>query len=137
MIYELISQTEANLLASGTLYSNSHRTDYLKQAMDKMIKTCLERIRQGETNIKSPMFLQQILEHNGSIENGVLSEYAIAQSGRDSLELCVGLLQKRAVDLGVNVNSRSIISPHGGETGDLRTDFDLDFFSGDADWINS
>lgn len=132
--YELIAQAQAMRL-DGTLHRNTQEIQSLKDIVTKMIEFSVERIRQGETNIKSHMFLSQIMAHVEAIESGTPSELKIAQSGRDSLQLCVNLLRQRA---------DAIVSPYSDNidftVGDLadheddRIDFDLDFFLGEVEF---
>ncbi|KAF2150937.1 hypothetical protein K461DRAFT_322274 [Myriangium duriaei CBS 260.36] len=78
--YELIARTERDLQVRGKLHDNSHNVNILETAMAKVVDFSIERIRQGETHIKSSMFLKQILAHVEALENGVLSESSVAQS---------------------------------------------------------
>ena len=57
---ELLSQVEAQRL-DGTLHRNNKYIELLKQLLKERIALSTERIRQGETNIKTHMFLSMIL----------------------------------------------------------------------------
>ncbi|KAF2493579.1 hypothetical protein BU16DRAFT_83911 [Lophium mytilinum] len=122
---ELIAQAESQCL-DGTLCHNSQYRQVLKQAVKDMASLSLERIRQGETNIKSYMFLTMILAQTEAIEAGASSELHIAQSATNSLELCHNLLQTRvgaAIDTGL-----PSIGLGSGQEGYDEFDLDMEFF---------
>jgi len=132
---ELIAQVEAQRL-DGTLYYSSQYRELLKQAMRDMVTLSTERIRQGETNIKSHMFLSMIIAQVEATEEGTSCELKMAQSAKDSLEFCRDLLRTRA-------GTVSLLSPHytrrspasldgGQEDYGLDLDLDFDFFLPDA-----
>ncbi|RSL58413.1 hypothetical protein CEP54_007839 [Fusarium duplospermum] len=91
--FELIQQTESQWV-DGTLGRSSQHRDSLKQVVREMMDLSLERIRQGETNIKSHMFLNMILALVEAKEADVPHEFKMAQSwgafgfGCGSDELC-------------------------------------------------
>lgn len=139
---ELLTQVEAQRL-DGTLHHNSQHRELLKQTVRDLIVLSAERIRQGETNIKSHMFLSMILAQAEAVETGADSELKIAQSGRDSIEFCHDLLRTQ-LDSNT-VSSRP--SPNLSETGFTSASFgggpgsepyyfgldmDFDFFLPDA-----
>jgi len=130
---ELIAQVEAQRL-DGTLHCNSQYRELLKQAVKDMISLSLERIRQGETNIKSPMFLSMVLAQAEAIEAGTSCEFKIAQSARDSLEFCHDLLRTRVgtVPLPCPNDTGSISTSLGSGQAGYGLDLDLDFFFPDA-----
>ena len=130
---ELIAQIEAQRL-DGTLHRNSQHRDLLKQTVKDMISSSAERIRQGETNIKSHLFLSMILAQAESMEAGTPCEFKFARSARDSLEFCRDLLQTQV---------GSVISPCPHDTAitstswsdgqeDYELDLGLDFYFPDA-----
>lgn len=80
----------------GTLQRTSRYRELLKQASRDMMSLSEERIRQGETNVKSHMFLSMILAQVEAIEADSPIEPQIARSARDSLEHCYGILRTRA-----------------------------------------
>ncbi|KAH6652057.1 hypothetical protein BKA67DRAFT_345316 [Truncatella angustata] len=132
--YEVIARAEAQRHA-GTLYGNSHNIDYLKQAMHRIIDFSVKRIEYGETNIKGPMFLSMIMAHVAAIEANIPIEYQIARSGRESLEHCVDLLQKRSDAISLaNPDNIGFTPTNFSEHDSYGLDFDLDFFLGDADF---
>lgn len=85
------------------------------------------RIRQGETNVKSHMFLSMILAQIDAMESGASIEYSNALSARDSFVFCHDLLHKRAATMsGLDDMDFSSASPFGEQVYGM--DFDLDFF---------
>ncbi|XXH00806.1 hypothetical protein Hte_007157 [Hypoxylon texense] len=126
---ELIVLTQAQRL-DGTLHRNSQHREVLKQALKNRIALSLERIRQGETNIKSHMFLSMILALVEALEEGSPCDLKIARSARDSLELCYGLLQERIGSLSFpSPNDLGLTPPNfDGGLGGFEMNFDLDFF---------
>ncbi|KAI0157936.1 hypothetical protein GGR52DRAFT_181509 [Hypoxylon sp. FL1284] len=132
---ELIAQTEAQRL-DGTLHRNTQHREILKQALKARIELSLARIRQGETNIKTHMFLSMILAQAKAIEQNGRCDLEIARSARDSLEFCYGLLQEQVAsiswqrpnDLGLTPQSLDI------GQGEFEMDFDIDFFMRDGEF---
>lgn len=126
---ELLAQVEAQSL-DGTLHRNSHYIDPLKKIIEEMISLSLERIRQGETNVKGHMFLRMIMAQAKATERGAPSELSVAKSAKDSISLCLEILQKR---LGATSLSSPILDFVSTST-DEREDytyglgFDMDFF---------
>lgn len=92
---ELIAHAEAQRL-DGTLGRVSAYRDMLKGAVRDLLSLSEERIRLGETNVKSHMFLNMILGQVEAVEAGVPVELEVARSTRDSLEFCYGILTLRA-----------------------------------------
>ncbi|KAM0811234.1 hypothetical protein AB5N19_11590 [Seiridium cardinale] len=131
--HELLVRVQAQI-QDGALHRKAHDIDYLKKAVHGMIEFSIERIRLGETNIKGHMFLCQIKAQIEAMEAGEPYEYIIAQNGRDSLQLCVGVLQKRVDALplpypdGIGFTPTEI-----SEQDSFGLNFGLDFFSGGAD----
>lgn len=129
---ELIAQPEAQRL-DGTLHRNSQYIDLLKKATQTLIDLSIARIRQGETNIKSHMFLNMLVAQAEAVEAGTPCEFKVAQAAVESLEFCHDMLQTRAANV-------PMLSPT--ETGHTPTvngvqegygfDFDLDFFFRDG-----
>lgn len=122
---ELIAQAESQRL-DGTLHHNSQYRGLLKKSLKDMISLSLERIQQGETNIKSHVFLYMILAQVEAIEAGTSPELKIAQSARDSLQICRGILKTNS--------SGSIYANISGAQEDygLDLDMDTDFFFPDS-----
>ncbi|KKO96546.1 hypothetical protein THAR02_11349 [Trichoderma harzianum] len=109
---ELLAQVE-NQYLDGTLHRKSHYINPLKKAITGMISQSLERIRQGETNVKSHMFLCMITAQAEATEEGVSGEGRVAK-GTTSLSIPTP-----------DVESTSV-----GEREDYTygLDFDMDFF---------
>jgi hypothetical protein len=128
---ELFAQVEADRL-DGTLHRESQPREVLKQAVRDSIALSITRIRYGETNIKLHTYLCMILAQVEASETGASAELKIAQSARDSVELCYGLL----VDYAGSVPFSSPDDTYGadglGNGQDFVMDFDLGFFMPDA-----
>ncbi|KAL2289501.1 hypothetical protein FJTKL_01771 [Diaporthe vaccinii] len=92
---ELIAHAEAQRL-DGTLGRVGAYRDMLKGAVRDLLSLSEERVRLGETNVKSHMFLSMILAQVGALEAGVPVELEVARATRDSLEFCYGILSLRA-----------------------------------------
>ncbi|KAF2993569.1 hypothetical protein E8E14_001445 [Neopestalotiopsis sp. 37M] len=132
--YELLAQTEI-ACRDGPLHRNLHNTDFLRKALEDMMETSAEKIREGETNIKSPMFLGQILAQVDAMNLGIDASLPIVKSGRDHLRVCIGLLQERMDAISVIHPENIVFTPTEiGDQDSLGLDFDLDFFLGDADY---
>ncbi|KAL5356247.1 hypothetical protein BJX96DRAFT_186204 [Aspergillus floccosus] len=118
---EIIAHAETEHL-DGTLHRASKYRDVIKQELSDLRVLFSERIRQGETNVKSPMFLSMIMGQVEAIEGGTSEEHAIAKSARDSLESCLTLLRDWV---------STVPSPVDTDTGDWQplSDFELDLGS--------
>ena len=125
---ELLAQVEAQH-ADGTLHRNYGYIGLLKQIVNDLISFSAERIRQGETNIKSHMFLSMIIAQIEAKLSGANCELSIAQSAKDSLEFCHGLLLALA-DTASLANSNDGGFGSGvsldDESGEAGAGFDLD-----------
>lgn len=126
---ELITHAETERL-NGTLNRDSKYRTVLKQELNNLMDLFSERIRQGETNVKSPMFLSMTMTQVEAIEGegDISEEHAIVKSARDSLETCLTILRDWA---------STVPSPVDTDAGDWQqlSDFDLDlgfehFFQG-------
>ena len=95
----------------GTLHRHAHDREILKKALGDMVTLSAERIRQGETNIKSHMFLSMVLAQVAAVEAGVPCELEIARSARDSAAFCYTLLQTRRDNLSLPSPNEQSISP--------------------------
>lgn len=95
---ELIAHAEAQRL-DGTLGRVSAYRDMLKRATRDLLALSEERIRLGETNVKSHMFLHMILAQVGAVEAGAPVELEVARGARDSMEFCYGILSSRAASV--------------------------------------
>ncbi|KAG6365763.1 hypothetical protein INS49_007374 [Diaporthe citri] len=95
---ELIAHAEAQRL-DGTLGRVGAYRDMLKGAVRDLLLLSEDRIRLGETNVKSHMFLRMILAQVEAVEAGVPVELEVARGTRDSLEFCYGILSLRATSI--------------------------------------
>ncbi|RSL73040.1 hypothetical protein CEP53_000811 [Fusarium sp. AF-6] len=132
--FELIQQTESQRI-DGTLGRSSQHRDSLKQVVREVMDLSLERIRQGETNIKGHMFLNMILALVEAKEEDVPHEFKVAQRARESLELFFDLLQPQVgAPLDLVSGQMSFMPTSLDEQGGSVLDFDLDFFLSDTDF---
>lgn len=125
---ELMAQVDAQRL-DGTLLRNS---ELLKQAVNNIISLSAERIRQGETNIKSHMFLSMVMAQVDAMETGTSCEFRIAQSAVDSLNFCYDLLQTRASTIPTPKDTTFALSNPYSEQEGYGMEFDLEFFLPDT-----
>ncbi|KAL2410410.1 Transcription factor asR3 [Exophiala dermatitidis] len=92
---ELLVHVQAQA-SDGTLHRTTQYRDLLKQVVRDMISLAEQRIRHGETNVKSHMFLSMVLAQVQAIEDDLPVDLQLAKSARDSLEYCYGILRLRA-----------------------------------------
>ncbi|KAL2131234.1 hypothetical protein VTI74DRAFT_5385 [Chaetomium olivicolor] len=111
---ELLAHVEAQA-RDGSLHRTRRYRDFLKQAVRDLIALSEERIRMGETNVKSHMFLSMILAQVEAVEEEREVAVEVARAARDSLVFCEGLLSARVEggDAGGRLQSES---PAGGGT---------------------
>ncbi|KAL2070193.1 hypothetical protein VTL71DRAFT_13219 [Oculimacula yallundae] len=119
----------------GTLGRNSNSTNLLRQSMNDLISLSAERIRQGETNVKSHMFLSMALAQADAMEAGNSCEYSNARSAVDSLQFSYSILQMRAAGLSGFDALVLTCGSSFGEQEDYGMDFDLNFFMPDAEFM--
>ncbi|KAI1804198.1 hypothetical protein F4811DRAFT_521150 [Daldinia bambusicola] len=124
---ELLSKVEAQR-SEGIRHRSSQDIENLKKAVKDMTALSIERIRQGETNVKGPMFLSMIMAQVEAIEEGLPCDLKIAQSAKESLELCVGLLEERAGTMSSPCPSNIGLTPNSLNPG-YGMDLDFDFES--------
>ncbi|CAJ2504073.1 Uu.00g114670.m01.CDS01 [Anthostomella pinea] len=135
---EFLVHVEAQRL-DGTLHRSSQHREFLKQAMRDLISLSIERIRQGETNIKSHMFLSMVMAQIEAAEADIPCELKVAQSAVDSLEFCHGILQTMAGTVSptcmhdAGPMSTSLDGSLDGSQ-DFDWDLDLELFLPDADF---
>jgi hypothetical protein len=122
---EFLSHVEDQRL-DGTLQRNPQYRQLLKGVLEDLLSLSTERIQAGETNIKMHTFLCMILAQAEAIQEDVPCEPKVTQAAKDSLELCLGLLNQRTsvVPLLSLIDTESLDSVP--ESYGL--DFDLDFF---------
>lgn len=130
---ELLGQTESQRL-DGSLRYNSHYRELLKKAMNDITALSLERVRRGETNVKGHMFLRMIMAQVEATEAGVSCEAKIAQSARDSLELCHDLIRQQVEQESLVFTGEADLGSGNFEGGqdNYDLDLDLDFFLPDS-----
>ncbi|KAI1209549.1 uncharacterized protein F4807DRAFT_96887 [Annulohypoxylon truncatum] len=131
---ELIAQVEAQRV-DGTLYRNPQYIQLLKQAVKNMVELAIERVRRGETNVKGPMFLSMIMAQAEAIEEGTSCDLKVAQSAKNSLDLCYDILRTRSGTVsspGPNTGLTPISLSGGQGDYELDLNLDLDFFFSSA-----
>jgi hypothetical protein len=127
---ELIAQAESQRM-DGTLHRKSQFRGFLKKAVTDIIALSIERIKQGETNVKLHMLMSMILAQAEAIENGASEELMVAQSARDSLEYCHGLLCTLASNVSqVGMDLTPTELDAGQESYGVGVDFDFFFSDG-------
>ncbi|KAI1470474.1 uncharacterized protein F4812DRAFT_267491 [Daldinia caldariorum] len=124
---ELLTQIEAQR-SEGIGHRNSQDVETFKKAVKEMTALSIERIRQGETNVKGPMFLSMIMAQVEAIEEGIPCDLRVAQSAKESLELCVSLLEERAGTVSSPCPSNIGLTPNSLDPG-YGMDLDFDFES--------
>ncbi|KAH7157971.1 hypothetical protein B0J13DRAFT_581923 [Dactylonectria estremocensis] len=92
---ELLIHVQAQCL-DGTLHRTSQYRNQLKQGICDMMSLSEERIRQGETNVKTHMLLNMILGQVEALEADTPVELQVARRTRDSLVHCCNVLSSRA-----------------------------------------
>ena len=133
---ELLTQVDAQG-SEGGHRSNSLYIEQLTQALRKRLAFSAERIRNGETKVKTHMFLSMMLAQVEATQAGTSRELEIASSARDSLEMCHDLLQRRIAAttlLDPEGTGLTPISLEGGQDA-FGLDLDLDFLLPDANFI--
>ncbi|TGJ82793.1 hypothetical protein E0Z10_g5974 [Xylaria hypoxylon] len=117
---ELLVQAQAQR-DDGTFQNSTRQLEFLKQTVHDIMALSWERIRQGETNIKGPMFLGIVLVVANSADKDALCEFTMTRNARDSLVLCHDILETRA---------RAILVPssHNGSLTSSSLDSDQDAF---------
>lgn len=132
---ELIAQVESQRL-DGTLRRNSRRRGPLKRAVKDVISLFMERVRQGDTNVKNHTLLSMVLAYIEAIETGASSEFKVAQSAKESLELCYSILQTRASSAALQHSNDmgNTSTSLGNEQDGFELDLDLDYFFPDANF---
>ncbi|KAI1294299.1 hypothetical protein F5Y03DRAFT_387745 [Xylaria venustula] len=126
--HELLAQAQVQR-EDGTFHSSTRRREFLKQAVLDVAAWSWGRIRQGETNIKGPMFLNITLAVADSVDKDALCEFTMAKNARDSLVLCLDILETRAraAPLPASDGGNMAVSNMDGEQ-DFGLEFSLDFF---------
>ncbi|KAI0798329.1 hypothetical protein GGR55DRAFT_672628 [Xylaria sp. FL0064] len=120
LAFLLLAQAQAQR-DDGTFQNSTRQLEFLKQAVLDITALSWERIRQGETNIKGPMFLSIVLALANAADKDDLCEFTMAQNARDSLFLCHEILETRA-------RAALLLSPNEGNVTSSSLDGDQDFF---------
>lgn len=138
---ELIAHLEAQRL-DGTLGRTGAYRGMLKGAVRDLLSLSEERIRLGETNVKSHMFLSMILAQVEAVEAGVPVELRVVRSARDSLELCYSILSSRASSIAQSLTTSADAGIEASGVGDngfesynmygMGVDFDWDSIMSDV-----
>ncbi|OAA45359.1 C6 zinc finger domain protein [Cordyceps fumosorosea ARSEF 2679] len=89
---DLIVQTKTQQ-ADGTLHRTRTVREALKRSVVDMLERCERRIANGETNVKSYVFLAMVLAMTEAMESGEPCETKIAKSAKDALAHCYGILE--------------------------------------------
>lgn len=92
---ELLAHVSAQQ-QNGTLHRAPQHRQLIKGAVRDLIALSEERIRIGETNVKSYMFLNMIQAQVEAVETGIDIRLAIARSAADSLRFSQEILSERA-----------------------------------------
>ncbi|KAI0449988.1 hypothetical protein F5B21DRAFT_492670 [Xylaria acuta] len=124
--HELLVQAQAQR-DDGTFQSSTKQLDFLKQSFNDFGALSWERIRQGETNIKAPMFLDIVLAVVNSPDKNGLCELTMVKNARDSLVLCHQILETRAQAVALPSPNDGSLTSSSLEDG-FGLDFSLDFF---------
>ncbi|KAI0406885.1 hypothetical protein F4802DRAFT_80531 [Xylaria palmicola] len=126
---ELLAQAQAQR-DDGSFRNSMRQLDFLRQAVGDISVLSWERIRQGETNIKGPMFLSIVLAVANSADKDAVCELTMARSARDSLILCHHILETRAKTVASLSpdNGSGTSSSLDGDQDNFGLDFGLDFF---------
>lgn len=90
----LIIQTKEQE-AEGTLHRTQSYRTAVKDSVKDMVALSDRRISSGETNVKSHVFLSMVLAMTEAIEMGIPCEVKVAESARNSLYHCYGILENR------------------------------------------
>ncbi|KAH8164033.1 hypothetical protein CIB48_g4246 [Xylaria polymorpha] len=126
---ELLVQAQAQR-DDGTFQTSTKKLNFLKDAVNDVSALSWERVRQGETNIKGPMFLDIVLAVANSPDKDAMCELAMAKNARNSLVLCHSILESRVKAVALpSPNDGSLTSSSlDGDRDDFGLDFSLDFF---------
>ncbi|KAI1747563.1 hypothetical protein F4782DRAFT_551987 [Xylaria castorea] len=124
---ELLVQAQAQR-DDGTFQTSTKQLDFLKQVVNDVTALSWERVRQGETNIKGPVFGDIVLAVANSPDKDALCELEMTRGARDNLVLCHQILETRA-------NAVALSSPNDGSltSSSFGLDFGLDFFFPNGD----
>lgn len=115
--------------AEGTLHRTRTVRDALKQSVVDMMTRCDTRIHNGETNVKSYVFLSMVLAMTEAMEAGLPCEMRIAESARSALTHCLGILRSTIDSFGTNTPTDAGFPS---EVADFGMDMGMDCFFSDT-----
>lgn len=118
---------------SGTLHRTPQHRELIKRAVRDLVALSEDRIRHGETNVKSHMFLSMILAQVEAVEAGADVRLAIARSAADSLHFCHGILSARA-EASSPVDESDLVGAVEGMDGATPGSMGFEDFGMDWDW---
>lgn len=123
---DLIVQTRTQS-ADGTLHRAKAFRNASRQSVQDMLELCNRRIFQGETNVKSYLFLSMVLAMVDAMEQGIAQDMKIAESARDSLNHCYSVLESSIGPFATNTPSETSLPAMGREQGHFSgMDFGMD-----------
>ncbi|KAJ4147133.1 hypothetical protein LMH87_001680 [Akanthomyces muscarius] len=128
---DLIIQTRTQQ-ADGTLHRTRTVRDALKRSVVDMLERCDRRISNGETNVKSYVFLSMVLAMTEAMENAEPCEMKIAQSARDALTHCYGILENSLGSFVTNTPTEAGFLSGGLDAGYLDMGMGMDCFFSDT-----
>ncbi|ATY63521.1 C6 zinc finger domain [Cordyceps militaris] len=128
---DLIVQTKTQQ-ADGTLHRTRTVRDALKRSVVDMLERCEKRISNGETNVKSYVFLAMVLAMTEAMENGEPCEMKIAQSARDALAHCYGVLESSLGSFVTNTPTDAGFPAGGFDAGYLDMEIGMDSSQGNS-----
>jgi hypothetical protein len=125
---EVLSHALAKDRLSGLVAATERQV--LRDLTSKLIDQSMERIRRGETNVKSPLFLRMVLAQAQATEDGIPCRLVMAQAARDSLRETHEILQakKEAMTPESHLDAAGVSTSPFGDVDDLDFDIDFDFF---------
>ncbi len=137
---ELLAHTETQR-RDGSLRRARQYRDFLVGIVGELLVLAEKRIRNGETNVKSHMFLKIVLAQVEAAERGGPVDVEVARAMRDSLAFCDSLLNERVAGIDWECSVRSSRSPDGdgtvlrvGGLADLDQGFGFQVPDSDFDW---
>ena len=132
---ELLGRVEAQRL-DGALRRGAADREPLRRAVGALLARAAERLRAGETNVKSHMFLSMVMAQVEAVEAGRPAGVDVARSAVESVRFARRLLQERlgaAAEGMRQPGEEGAFSPGAGRfDGELELDMDFDFFMPDS-----
>ncbi|EXJ88085.1 hypothetical protein A1O1_05013 [Capronia coronata CBS 617.96] len=118
---------------NGTLHRAPQHRELIKGAVRDLIALSEERIRHGETNVKSHMFLSMSLAQVEAVEAGVDIKLPIARSATESLRFCHEILSARA-EASLPVEESEFVGAVEGMDGATPGSMGFEDYGMDWDW---